>query len=121
MKVIDKCTFSRNCPPARPAHPGEILFKKFMQPEKLSGYRLSKDINVTPIRISQIVSGKRGITADTALRLARYFGNSAAYWLNLQMQYDLRRAEDEIGKQIKQEVAACKRHVRLRQRDAVKP
>jgi addiction module HigA family antidote len=66
-----------------PVHPGEILFEDFMQPLGLSQYRVAKDIGVSPLRTSQIVHGKRAITADTALRLARYFSTSAAVWLRL--------------------------------------
>ncbi|MGB3637567.1 MAG: HigA family addiction module antitoxin [Rivularia sp. (in: cyanobacteria)] len=76
-------------------HPGEILQLEFLEPMNISAYRLSKDIGVTQTRISKILSGKRSITADTALRLSRYFGNSAQFWLNLQTQYDLRQAINE--------------------------
>jgi len=75
-----------------------------MKPLGLSQYRLAKDIGVTPIRISQIVNGKRSITVDTAMRLARCFGTSAAVWLRLQVRYDLEVAEMEISEQIKREV-----------------
>jgi addiction module HigA family antidote len=73
-------------------HPGEILQLEFLEPLNITPYRLSKDIGVTQTRISEIISGKRSITADTALRLSRYFGNSPQFWLNLQTQYDLRQA-----------------------------
>jgi antitoxin HigA-1 len=76
-------------------HPGEILRLEFLEPLNITPYRLSKDIGVAQTRISEILSEKRGITADTALRLSRYFGNSAQFWLNLQTQYDLRQAEEE--------------------------
>ena len=76
-------------------HPGEILQLEFLEPMNITPYRLSKDIGVTQTRIGEILSGKRSITADTALRLSRYFGNSAQFWLNLQTQYDLRQAIDE--------------------------
>ena len=76
-----------------PIHPGEVLLEDFMIPLGLSQYRLAKDIGVAPIRISQIVHGQRAITADTALRLARYFGMSAAVWLRMQVRYDLEVAE----------------------------
>lgn len=72
-----------------PIHRGEILLEDFMKPLGLSQYRLTHDIGVTPIRISQIVNGERSITVDTAMRLARYFGTSAAVWLRLQVRYDL--------------------------------
>jgi addiction module HigA family antidote len=87
-----------------PIHPGEVLLEDFMKPLGLSQYRLAKDIGVTPIRISQIVNGQRAITVDTALRLARYFGTSAAVWLRLQMRYDLEVAENELQEKIDREV-----------------
>ena len=87
-----------------PVHPGEVLLEDFMKPLKLSQYRLAKDIGVTPIRISQIVNGKRSITVDTAMRLARYFSTSAAVWLRLQVRYDLEVAERELRERIDQEV-----------------
>jgi antitoxin HigA-1 len=76
-------------------HPGEILRLEFLEPLDITPYRLSKDINVAQTRISEILAEKRSITADTALRLSRYFGNSAQFWLNLQTQYDLRQAQVE--------------------------
>jgi len=87
-----------------PIHPGEILFEDFMTPLGLSQYRLAQDIGVTPIRISQIVHGQRAITVDTAVRLARYFGTSAAVWLRLQVRYDLEVAEKQLSKRINREV-----------------
>ncbi len=72
-----------------PVHPGEVLLEEFLNPLEISQYRLSKDIAVPPRRINEIVQGKRAVTADTALRLARYFGTSEKFWLNLQAQYDL--------------------------------
>jgi antitoxin HigA-1 len=76
-------------------HPGEILKLDFLEPMDITAYRLSTDVGVTQTRISEILNGKRGITADTALRLSRYFGNSAQFWLNLQTQYDVRAAQEE--------------------------
>ena len=76
-------------------HPSEILRLEFLEPLDITPYRLSKDIGVAQTRISEILSAKRSITADTALRLSRYFGNSAQFWLNLQTQYDLRQAQEE--------------------------
>ena len=76
-------------------HPGEILRLEFLEPMAITPYRLSKDINVAQTRIGEILSEKRGITADTALRLSKYFGNSAQFWLNLKTQYDLRQAQEE--------------------------
>jgi len=87
-----------------PVHPGEVLLEDFMKPLGLSQYRVAKDIGVPPLRISQIVRGQRSITADTALRLARYFGTSAAVWLRLQARYDLEMAEAKIAKRINPEV-----------------
>ena len=72
-----------------PVHPGEVLLEEFLGPLELSQYRLAKDINVPPRRINEIVHGKRAISADTALRLARYFGTTERFWLNLQAQFDL--------------------------------
>ena len=76
-------------------HPGEILRLEFLEPLDITPYRLSKDIGVAQTRISEILAEKRSITADTALRLSKYFGNSAQFWMNLQTQYDLRQARDE--------------------------
>jgi antitoxin HigA-1 len=76
-------------------HPGEILRLEFLEPLNITPYRLSKDIGVAQTRIGEILSEKRSITADTALRLSHYFGNSAQFWMNLQMQYDLRQAQEE--------------------------
>lgn len=91
-----------------PIHPGEVLWEDFMKPLGLSQYRVAKDIGVSPIRISQIVHGKRAITADTAMRLARYFGTSAEVWLRLQARYDLEVAQEQWGERIKQEVRVLK-------------
>ena len=85
-------------------HPGEILLEEFLQPMKISQYRLAKDINVHPRRINQIVHGSRSISADTALRLSRYFGMSAQFWLGLQMDYDLDIEEDRLGERLQREV-----------------
>ena len=87
-----------------PIHPGEVLREEFMKPFGLTQYRLAHDIGVAPIRISQIVNGQRAITVDTALRLARYFGTSAAVWLRLQVRYDLEVAEQEMREKIDREV-----------------
>lgn len=85
-------------------HPGEVLLEDFMKPLGMTQYRLAQDIGVAPIRISQIVRGRRAITVDTALRLARYFGTSAAVWLRLQVRYDLEIAETEMKERIQREV-----------------
>ena len=87
-----------------PIHPGEVLLEDFMKPLGLTQYRLAHDIGVTPIRISQIVNGQRAITVDTAMRLARYFGTSAAVWLRLQVRYELEVAETELSDRINREV-----------------
>ena len=87
-----------------PVHPGKVLREDFMKPLGLSQYRLAKDIGVSPIRISQIVRGKRSITVDTAMRLARYFSTSVAVWLRLQVRYDLEVAEREKRERINREV-----------------
>ena len=87
-----------------PIHPGEILKEEFLEPMGISQYRLAKDISVPPRRINEIVHGKRAITADTALRLGRFFNISPQFWLNLQTRYDLTIAEGAIGRQIDKEV-----------------
>lgn len=87
-----------------PIHPGEVLFEDFMKPLAISQYRLAHDIGVAPIRISQIVHGKRSISVDTAMRLARYFGTSAAVWLRLQVRYDLEVAQGQLRDRINREV-----------------
>ena len=87
-----------------PIHPGEILREEFLQPMGISQYRLAKDISVAQRRISEITQGKRSITADTALRLGRYFGMEAQFWLNLQSRYDLLCAEAELAKRLEKEV-----------------
>jgi antitoxin HigA-1 len=87
-----------------PIHPGEVLLEDFMKPFGLTQYRLAHDIGVTPIRITQIVKGQRAITVDTAMRLARYFGTSAAVWLRLQVRYDLEVGQGTLGDRINREV-----------------
>jgi antitoxin HigA-1 len=87
-----------------PIHPGEILLEDFMRPKEISINRLARDIVVPPNRISEIVNGKRGITADTALRLGQYFSVSPETWLGLQTDYDLRVAKNAIGKEVKKRV-----------------
>ncbi len=85
-----------------PVHPGEILFDEFLQPLGVTQHRLAVSIGVPPRRINEIVHGKRRITADTALRLARYFGTSDRFWLNLQTRYDLETERDNIGESLDQ-------------------
>jgi addiction module HigA family antidote len=87
-----------------PVHPGEILFEEFLKPMGISQNQLGRDLGVSPRRINEIIHGKRSITADTALRLAAYFGNSSSFWLGLQMDYDLDVAEDTLAPRIKREV-----------------
>lgn len=87
-----------------PVHAGEILIEEFMQPLGLSQNALAKALHVTPRRINEIVNGKRSITADTALRLAKFFGNSAEFWMNLQYKYDLETARETLSKKIEDEV-----------------
>ena len=77
-------------------HPGEVLYEEFLQPLGVSAYRLSKDINIPQTRISQTIKGKRRITADTALRLASYFGTTAKFWLGLQDDYDIEEGQESI-------------------------
>ena len=87
-----------------PIHPGEILLEEFLKPMGLSQYRVAKDINVSPRRINEIVHGKRSISADTALRLSRYFGLSERFWMNLQSRYDLELEKDRLADRLETEV-----------------
>jgi len=87
-----------------PVHPGEILREEFMKPLGLSQTRLGRDLGVSPRRINEIVHGKRSVTADTALRLSRYFGTSPEFWLGLQADYDLDTASDRLAGRIEREV-----------------
>ncbi len=84
--------------------PGEILDEDFLKPLGLSQYRLARDIGVPPRRINEIIKGQRAITADTALRLGRYFNMSAQFWLNLQSHYDLEVQQQRLGKRLEKEV-----------------
>ena len=81
-------------------HPGDVLLEDFLKPMEISQYRLAKEIGVSESTVSDVVNGRRGVTADIALRLARYFAVSAQFWLNLQEMYDIEEAERKIGKQI---------------------
>jgi len=87
-----------------PIHAGEILLEEYLKPLGISQYRLAKEISVPPRRINEIVHGKRSITADTALRLARYFGTSERFWLNLQTHYDLEVEKDRLADRLEEEV-----------------
>ena len=91
-----------------PIHPGEILREEFLEPMEISQYRLAKDISVPPRRINEIVHGKRSITADTALRLGRFFNMSPQFWLNLQTRYDLEVTEDQLENRLDSEVHSLK-------------
>ena len=90
----------------QPMHPGEVLLEEFLKPMQLSQNRLALDIGVHPRRINEIVLGKRSITAETALRLARYFGTSPQFWLGLQADYDLDVGMDVLGERLEREVKA---------------
>lgn len=92
-----------------PIHPGEILKEEFLDPLGLSQYRVAVDISVPPRRINEIVLGKRAISADTALRLARYFGTTDRFWLNLQTHYDLELQRDRLGERLETEVRVLDR------------
>ena len=87
-----------------PIHPGEILLEDFLEPMGISQYRLAQDISVPPRRINEIVHGSRRISADTALRLARYFGTTERFWLNLQSKFDLEEQKDLLGNRLAKEV-----------------
>ncbi len=85
-------------------HPGEVLLEKFLVPMQIRQKRLARDIGVPPRRINEILHGKRAVTAETALRLARYFGTSEAFWMGLQADYDLEEARTQVGDRLKREV-----------------
>ena len=91
-----------------PVHPGEILLEEFLRPLGLSQYRLAKDISVPPRRVNEIVHGKRAVSADTALRLSRYFGTSDRFWLNLQTRYDLEVERERLRDRLEREVVVLK-------------
>lgn len=88
----------------KPVHPGEILWHEFMQPLGITKYRLAKETGMPADRVGRLVRGTRAFTGDTALRLARYFGTSAQFWMNLQAHYDLDEAEDRIGREVEKQV-----------------
>lgn len=91
-----------------PIHPGEILLEEFLKPMEISQYRLAKATSVPARRINEIVHGKRAITADTALRLSRFFGTSDRFWLNLPTRYDIEVEKDRLGSRLNQEVETLK-------------
>ncbi len=88
-----------------PIHPGEILMEEFLEPLGISQYRLAKDISVPPRRINEIVHGKRSITADTALRLSKFFATTERFWLNLQIRYDLEVEKDRLSGVLERDVS----------------
>jgi len=90
-------------------HPGEILAEEFLGPLEITQYRLAKEISVPARRINEIIQGKRGISADTALRLSRYFGMSERFWINLQSHYDIEVEKDKLGPRLKRGVAELQR------------
>jgi len=92
-----------------PIHPGEILQEEFLAPLGISQYRLAKEMSVPPRRINEIVRGERAISANTALRMARYFGTSERFWLNLQARYELEVEKDKLGKRLEREVRVLTR------------
>ena len=92
-----------------PTHAGEVLLDEFLKPLGISQYRLAKEISVPARRINEIVLGKRGVTADTAIRLARYFGTSERFWLNLQAQYDLEVGREKLRSRLSREVSILKK------------
>ena len=83
-------------------HPGEVLMEEFLKPMKISAYRLSKDLGIPQTRTSMIIKGNRRITADTALRLSKYFGTTAKFWMGLQNDFDLEEEQSKLGKELKQ-------------------
>lgn len=91
-----------------PIHPGEVLLEEFLKPMEISQYKLAQSISVPARRINEIVHGKRSISADTALRLGRFFKMSAAFWINLQSHYDLAIQSDKLGKKLESEVIVLK-------------
>jgi addiction module HigA family antidote len=98
--MVDKVLFP-------PIHPGEILLEEFLKPMGISQNSLAMSIRVPPRRINEIVLGKRGVTADTALRLALFFGTSPQFWMNAQSKYELDKAHDQLGNRLEREVRPC--------------
>jgi addiction module HigA family antidote len=99
--IIKRNPYEKN--KINPPHPGEILFEEFLKPLKVSQYRIAKSIGVPPRRINEIVHGQRAITADTALRLGKYFGNTPQFWMNLQTWYDLEMEKDKLKEKLDRE------------------
>src|SRR5438270_10347039 len=104
MPTKSKSSITTKSSKLPPVHPGEVLAEEFLKPMGISQYRLAKEVSVPPRRINEIVLRKRGITADTALRLGRYFGTSEQFWLNLQSEYDLDIERDRLGDRLDAEV-----------------
>lgn len=104
-----------------PVHPGEVLLEEFLKPLAISQYRLAKDISVPPRRVNEIVLRKRSVSADTALRLSRFFGTSPEFWLNLQSQYDLDVETDRLGRRLEAEVVTFTPRPALPQSRSLKP
>jgi addiction module HigA family antidote len=92
-----------------PVHPGEVLLEEFLKPLGVSQYRLAQGISVPPRRINEIVHGLRTVSADTALRLSRYFGTSERFWLNLQSRFDLESEKEKLGKRLEKEVVVLQK------------
>jgi addiction module HigA family antidote len=90
-----------------PIHPGNVLLEEFLKPMNISQHQLAKDIHMAPGRIREIILFKRAVTADTALRLSRYFGNSPVFWMNLQLHYDLEKASDRLKDDLKRTIKSC--------------
>jgi addiction module HigA family antidote len=107
FKGQEKHTYHHMTTHLPPTHPGEVLFEEFLKPMCMSQYRLARDIHVPPRRINEIVHGTRSISANTALRLARRFGTSAQFWMNLQTAHDIAKEQHKHGTQIEKEVSAC--------------
>jgi addiction module HigA family antidote len=112
MRPKSKSSTTTDSSKLPPVHPGEVLSEEFLKPMGISQYRLAKDTSVPPRRINEIVLKKRSITADTALRLGRYFGTSEQFWLNLQSEYELDVERDRLGNRLEAEVIQMARPAR---------
>jgi antitoxin HigA-1 len=106
LSITTEAAMAKKLPPV---HPGEVLLEDFLNPLGLSQYRLAKGLSVPPRRINEIVLAKRAVTADTALRLARFFGTSDRFWMNLQAAYDLDVERDRLGSRLEAEVEVLRR------------
>jgi len=92
-----------------PVHPGEVLLEEFLKPLGISQYRLARELSVPPRRINEIVHGLRSVSADSALRLSRYFGTSDRFWINLQSRFDLESQKEKLGKRLEREVSVLRK------------